>query len=316
MSRVNGCTIVTRRELARARVLAATFRRAHPDASFTVLLAARAGGPRPPEIPGARVLPLGDVAPEAGELLAAVNPPAVAPLALLPELVTFLGRESLEPLVYLACGQRVLAPMTLLATALGDRPLLLVARTNGEPPVGLFDADPSAASFSSALLALQPGPDLSALLSHWPMAFADHDDGGRQAAGAWLERLPSLAEVAVLRDPGYGADARSLAHRELDTDAGGTLRVGGRPLVTLDLSEVQTDEPRAAFDGSDRIDLSSAPGLAALVDEHAAELREQGLDRDARLPEWEFERLPNGVRMTRTIRELLAAARRAGAVGD
>jgi glycosyltransferase involved in cell wall biosynthesis len=317
MTIVDACTIVSRRELARARVLAATLHEHQPDATLTVLLLdgepASAG-----EIEHARLLGFEEVVGERAGLIAAANPPGALALAVLPRLAQHLLDGGADSLIYLGAGQRVLGPLEELTELLNHHQIVLVARSiadaSGTVDAGpAFAADRSRGAFSRELLALRDGPAMEALLAAWPRYFASGDDDGATAVSAWLDGVPAIAEdVAVLRDPGYGLDPLTLGRRSVagDHDA---LQVEGQPARVLDLGELDPADPTACFAGSDRIRLSSAPALAGLVDQHAQALSAAGREQDADYPP-AFARLQDGTRLTPVLRALLVEASGTGAV--
>jgi glycosyltransferase involved in cell wall biosynthesis len=304
MAAVNACTIVSRRELSRARVLASTLHDHHPDATFTVLLLdadPRSVG----EVKGARLLALDELAGEASGLLVAANPPGAVAIAVLPQLVLTLLRSGAESVIYLGCGQRVLGPLDGLSARLADHQITLVARPAPDSSVAAFREDRTSGAFSRELLGMRAGQATTDLLSIWPRYFAEDADGGAGAVRAWLDAVPALAEdVGVVRDPAYGADARTLARLPIDPEGDG-LTVGQQPVLTFDFSEMDRNDPLSICDGEDRVRISSVPALADLCARHAAELLATGYDEDATYPVSGLAELEGGVRLTPTMRRLL-----------
>jgi glycosyltransferase involved in cell wall biosynthesis len=319
MTIVDACTIVSRRELARARVLAATLHEHQADARLTVLLLdvdPRSVG----EIEHAHLLGLEEVVGETRGLMAAANPPGALPIAVLPYLARTLLDGGARSLVYLGAGQRVLGALEELGELLTGHQIVLVARSTADPAGSAADrvafaAERSHGAFSRELLALRGGPATMALLAAWPRYFAAGDDDGAAAVSAWLDGVPAIAEdVVVLRGPGYGLDPLTLAQRPPAVDPD-VLRVAGRPARILDLGELDPADPPACFEGPGRIRLSSAPALAGLVSRHAEELLAAGYQQDAKHP-LAFGRLDDGTRLTPTMRTLLAEAIREGVVSS
>ncbi len=307
---------MSRRELARARVLAETLREHHPDARLTVLLLDGDRG-AVGEIEHARLLELGDVLGEheAG-LLAAANPPGALALALLPHLARRLLGSDVESLLYLGHGQRVLGPLDELQALLSAHQVVLVARCAPDPAAvaGSFTGEGARGAFSRELIGLRKGRSTDGLLAVWPHWFADIEDDGDEAVRAWLEQIPAICEdVGVLRDAGYGLDPWTLARRSVAEGAGGGLRVDGHPGLVLDLRGLDPRGPAGLFEGGNRVQLSSAPVLAGLVERHAQELLAAGFEQDRERAE-PFARLRDGLRPTPTIRAELVRAIARGAV--
>ena len=94
---VNACTIVSRRELARARVLVSTFQEHHPDISLTVLVLDGVNGAQ--AIPGARMLALDELLGSEGALTIAGNPPEAASVAVLPHPPRRLLEDQQQPVL-------------------------------------------------------------------------------------------------------------------------------------------------------------------------------------------------------------------------
>ncbi len=311
---MDACTIVTRRDLARARVLAADLHAHEPSAELTVLLLdPDAQGVE--EIERARIVGLLDLIGEQGGLLAAANPPGALAIAVLPHLIRAMFAAGAESVVYLGAGQRLLGPLDELETALDEHQIVLVARAAlpyaaGEAPAAV--ADGSGGAYSHGLLAVRAGPSATALLSAWPSHFANDDHDRAGDVRGWLEGIPAIVEeVGVLRHPGYGLDPWTLASRSLAEDDDGRLQVNGHPARTLDLSAVGPSDPSASFGGADRISLSANAGVARAVHRYCEELVAAGYGDDARRPP-AFTALADGLRLTPTIRTLVAEAIRDG----
>jgi glycosyltransferase involved in cell wall biosynthesis len=312
---VDACTIVSRRQLARARVMARTLHEHQPDATLTVLLLdadPRSAG----ELENARLMRLEELMGEQSGLVAAGTPPGALALAVLPSLVGMLLEKHAESVLYVGPGQRVLGPLDELEEMLARRQIVLVSRPGGVDASALmvaFAGEGTRGVFSREVLGFGAGAESAALLAAWPRCFADLGDDGADAVRAWLERIPAFAEdVGVLRDPGYGLDAWTLARRSIDGD-GETLTVDGQPARMLDLGALDPRDPPALFTGEDRVRLSSAPALASIVERHAEELLAAGAERDAQLPA-PFAELQDGLRLTTTIRAELLQAIAQGAV--
>jgi glycosyltransferase involved in cell wall biosynthesis len=305
MTAVNVCTIVSRRELARARVLAATLHEHEPEATFTVLLLD--GDPREVgEIENARASSLDEVVTEGGGLMAAANPPGALAAAVLPRLLRALLDEGEGPIIYAAAGQRILGPMKELWEVLAVRSLVLVARAQVPPAggPGAFAADRDGGAFSERLLGMSDRADTDRLLKAWPRWFADEGDDGASAVRDWFDQLPAIGEdVGVLRDAGYGLDPSMLKVRSLGS-VQDTLLADGRPARTFDFGGQQPARATAFCERENGVRLSSAPALTDLCARHAAELLAAGFTQDARREEG-YRTLSDGARLTPSIRRLL-----------
>ncbi len=316
---MNACTIVSRRQLAWARVLVSTYREHHPDpdVKFTVLLLDGVSGAD--VVPGAHVRQLDELLGPAGGLAVAGNPVGALDAALLPQLLRALLQEDSAPLAYLAPGLRVLGPLVELERLLEQHALVLVARAAAERSleVTAFAGQRGGGALSRHLLAVKDGEGVARVLESWPRWFRDDE----HAVEAWFDGLPAIADGAVvLREPGYGLDPWTLAAWQ----AGGSgqvsgadpkhsagradvLEVAGRPARVFDFGAMDPLEPRRLCDSKDTVELSSTPALAGLCELQARELLDAGYLEDTKRTE-RLGALGDGVRMTDTLRRLLMEA--------
>ncbi len=306
---MNACTIASRRQLAHARVLVANFREHHPNPElrFTVLLLDGAAGAV--EIPGAKVRQLEGLLGERAGLTVASNPAAALDAAVLPHLLRRLLEEDGGPVAYLAPGLRVLGPLQELQRMLEHSELVLVARASpahtGE--AAAFAGRSGGGALSRRLLGVRAGTSVAGVFDAWPRWFQN----GGPAVQAWFDGLPAIAaDVAVLREPGYGLDPWTLASWS-PNGSREALEVTGRPARVFDFSELNPLAPERLCDAADAVDLSSAPALAALCEREAAELLQAGWEQDVARAE-RLGVLGDGTRMTPTLRRLLVEGVREG----
>ena len=286
---VDACTIVTRREFARARVLVSSFQTHHPDAAFVVLVLDGLEGADVVE--GARVITLEQLVGSASGMLVAGNPFEALDAAVLPRLLRSLFDERSGALVYLASGLRVLGPLDELEGMLDRHELALVSRAVGgrEELEPAFGTHAGGGAISHRILASTGGPDAERVLAAWPSYFVD----GVDAVYRWFDGIPAIAEeVGVLRDAGYGLDPWTLSASRADEGAG-ALRVEGRPARIFDFSSLDPLAPdRPTRDRKDAR-LHSIPAFAELRARHAEELLAAGYAQDATRP-WRYASLGDG----------------------
>ncbi len=297
---MDACTIVTRRELARARVLAATFLAHHPDSSFVVLVLDGAEGVD--RIEGARVVTLEEVAGPAGGLLAAGNPPEALGVAVLPLLVRSLMNEAERPLVYLAPGLRILGPLDELENLLEHHELVLVSRAVGEGDEGklAFGVRVDGGALSHRVLGSSGGARAERVLGAWPSYFVD----GEKAVYDWFDGIPAIGEdVAVVRDAGYGLDPGTLSATRAEDGTDG-LCVAGRPARMFDFTTLDPQAPDRPNHARRDARLHSIAAFADLRHRHAEELLAAGYVEDSMSAE-EFATLGDGVHLMPVMRKLL-----------
>lgn len=301
MASVDACTIVSRRQLARARVLVASFHEHHPEALFTVFLLD--GEPGIEEVGAARVEHVASVLGAESTLTILGNPPAAAGLALLPDLVRSLLESGGGPLVYLDAGLRVLGPLVELRELGEQHELVLVARVAGgersnEMPA--FSAPRGGGAFSHRVLGLNAGEGTERTFASWPRWFAN--DG--PALHSWFGALAASAgDCAVLNTPGYGLDPSTLSLWQPGSSAD-RLEVRGEQARLFDFTDLDPQAPERYLDHERTIAASGVPALAKLCRLHARELLEAGYAADAARSE-SLDRLPDGMRLTPVSRRLL-----------
>jgi glycosyltransferase involved in cell wall biosynthesis len=291
--------------------MARTLHQHHPEAALTVLLL-DADPDSVDAISGARMLGLDSVVgAEHGQLVGANAPGALA-IAVLPYLVRAVFTSGATSVLYIGSGQRILGPVAELCSLLGDCQLVQVARTRPQSPqMGSFAAEPTQGAFSRELLGFRAGASSDALLAVWPGYFAIQDDEGSSAVHHWLSGIAARVDgVAVLHDPGYGLDPWTLATWTSAggvTDVDGALCVGGRPARVLDFSDLDPEDAPAWFGGDGRVRLGELPALGVLIERQVEDLLAADWVGDVARPVTNA-RFDDGLRLTDTIRMLLASA--------
>ncbi len=314
MGRVDACTIVARRELARARVLAASLRAHHPQSAFTVLVLDGVEGADAVE--GATVLTAERLLGPRLGTLAGGNTLEGLQAAVLPHLIGHLlqgqGAKT-GPVLYLAAGLRVLGPLQELERLLDRHELVLVSRAIGEPedPAQAFGEREGGGAISHRVLASTGGSRADRVLAAWPSYFVD----GAKAVYDWFDGIPAIGEdVAVLRDSGYGLDPWTLSAARVDNGAD-ALRVAGRPARIFDFSSLDPLAPERPNHARRDARLHSIPALAELRRRHAEELLAAGYAQDSKRP-WRFATLDDGAPMTAVMRKLLLEGVEEGRLTD
>jgi glycosyltransferase involved in cell wall biosynthesis len=308
MASVNACTIVSRRQLARARVLAASFHEHHPEASFTVFMLD--GEPGIQEVGTARVARVESLLGAESALTTFGNPPAAAGLAALPGLMRWLLEQVGGPLVYLDAGLRVLGPLVEMQELSKQHELVLVARVAGDQPSNetiAFAGPGGGGAFSHRVLAVNAGEETERTLASWPRWFAN--DG--PALYSWFDALAATAgDLAILNAPGYGLDPSTLSLWQPDSSAD-RLEVRGHRARLFDFTDLDPQEPERYLDHERSISASDVPALAELSRLHAHELLEAGYAADVARPE-RLDRLQDGTHLTPVSRKLLVELVRQG----
>ncbi len=207
------CTVIRRKQLPAARVLALSLRRRHPGASLHVLLADQARrGPEPwtwvgPEELGVAGLPA----------LRSRSSPREFAAALKPSYFSWLIHErSITRLVYLSPDTLVLAPLSALARKLERASVLLVPHRLAPSPGDARSPDEMTfidrGAYNLGFLALRRDARSRRFLSWWAERLSRHcaDDpsNGLYLDQRWCDLAPGLFEgVEILRDERFGAAA-------------------------------------------------------------------------------------------------------------
>jgi glycosyltransferase involved in cell wall biosynthesis len=309
MAAVNACTIVSRRELARARILVSTFREHHPDLQFTVLMLDGVAGTD--AVAGAQTMHVEELLGADGGLTIIGNPPGAIAVAVLPLLLKLLlDRGDGGPVVYLDPGLRVLGPLIELESMVEQHELVPVSRLGPgrqAQEATAFSGSNGGGGLSPRVLGVRAGKSTERMLEAWPRWFVD--DG--PAIHSWFDGLPAIAEdVSVLRTPGYGLDPWTLSSWEPSADPD-LLEVAGQPARLFDFGDLDPLEPGRLCDSDYAPDLSAVPALAKLGELHAQELLDAGYLADTARPE-RLGQLDDGFRSTPVMRKLLIEGVRRG----
>jgi glycosyltransferase involved in cell wall biosynthesis/SAM-dependent methyltransferase len=328
---VEACTIVARRELARARVLVGTYRAHNPESVFSVLVLDGIEGADMVE--GATVLTPARLPDLPIGMLAAANPPDALAIAALPHLLSHLLGETAGPVLYLAADLRILGTLRELESLAAQHELVVVSRAlpSQERPTAAFGEREGGGAISHRMLAASHGSRSERLLDGWPSYFSDDE----RAVYDWFDGIPAIGEdVGMLRDPGYCLDPWTLSAARVDAEGepegrvddegeqggegeqrgegeqggeeadGEHLRVEGRPARILDFRSLDPSAPERTDRARRDARLNSIAALARLRRTHAEELLAAGYEQDTRRP-WRFAALGDGTHMTETLRKLL-----------
>src|SRR4051812_9047870 len=282
---MNACTIVSRRQLPFARVLARSFEQHHPGARFVTVVVDAAGLDghdsllgdltivRPEDLPidVGQFLDMAFIYHEA-ELIRALKPYALR------HLVETLG----APAMFLAPEVAVYAPLdAALAPSRPDAVVLVPHATtpypdDGRSP-GVYDLLGRGA-FDGGLLAV--GPEAGAFLDYWSgHLYLDCVFEPQNLAWVdqrWLDPVPVTFPTDIVHDPGVQVADWNLHERRLQPDR----RVNGEPLRSFHFRGYDPSQPHlldATIGSRPRHLLSENDELAALCDDYRARLQASGL---------------------------------------
>lgn len=294
--------VTTSRTAALARLTARSTPAPGPD----LLVLDLDGSYRP--VGGERVLMPADVAIGTAELhgwAVRYADDAVRSLAAQRLVTDRAARGDGDVVVLVEPGVLLLATPDDLVAAAAEHGLALVARSAVPPDDGRHPTVAEvlrAGGFAPGLLALRP--DRPDVLTVWAAA-AETTDG---CGTGWLVGALATVPHTVLRDPATLVSAWSLAPEHVVRSVGGQLRLDERPVVALDLTELDPTRPwllGGSPAGDPRARLSDHPALAAVV----AEVAEQvAADRvPAAVPRDDLDRTSMGAPVDPALRSLYRA---------
>ena len=320
------CSIATRNYLSRLRVMATSFLDHHPGAGVAVLLVDDVHGDVDAADEPFDVVRPADLDLEAEEFHRMATYYDVLELctSLKPWLFRhLLRRDPASPVIYLDPDIRIYAPLTEIGLLARRHGIVLTPHvTTPMPRDGkLIDEDAILGSgiYNLGFIALTD--DAQPFLDFW-MERLRRDcridkRSQRFVDQRWVDLVPGLFDCHILRDPSYNVAYWNLDQRRLGggpgryTVEGGPLHFfhfsGFDPEVPDQLSRWQCDRPRVL--------LSERPDVAGICAEYAAALRASRRPQDGD-PTYAFAELPNGVTLSRELRQLywerVDAADRAG----
>jgi hypothetical protein len=318
---VDLCTIVARNYLPYARVLADSFLDHHPGATCHVLVLD--GAPPPGAPANVRYWTPGTVGiPDLPELAAGYEITELA-TAVKPGFLARLLAEA-QDLVYLDPDIRIYAPLTTVAEQLERAPIVLNPHLSQPLPDDGGRPDDQdillAGAYNLGFLAVRRGAETDRLLAWWSRHLKDacriDIPAGLFVDQRWIDLVPGLFDVAILRDPGCNVAYWNLPHRVLRRDPGRVL-VDGEPLRFFHFSGFDRTRPDRLSRHQTRDLVTRDPVLAELLRAYAAEVGAvaAAIPEQAAAP-YGFARLPNGMALTYVVRAGYRRWRREGARED
>ncbi len=319
---LHACTIVAKNYLAAARVLAESFLAIHEGATFTTLvLDDRAGTIDSAQEPF-RVFGLENIGLSQEEIteMTAIYTVMELATAVKPWLLETLLNEA-EAVLYLDPDIKVYSPLDELFIAAKEGKIVLTPHAVKPMPRDNKTTDETAV-LSSGIYNLgfiglgkdkknadKEKPCIKDFLAFWEerlkkecyvdianMRFVDQ---------RWIDFVPGIYDVAIIKNPVYNVAYWNLDHREIGYEDG-RYTVNGMPLAFFHfsgynphlphlLSKHQGEKPRILF--------SEHPQLKKLCDEYGQDLMAQGFDKTTKEP-YLYDRLGNGIKLDQFSRRL------------
>ena len=315
--RVAACTIIARNYLPAARVLAKSFLRHHPDATFAALVVDDVNRDVDPAVEPFGVLRLDDIGIEHDEALrmAAIYDVMELCTAVKPWLLDVLLAAGADVAIYLDPDIKVYAPLEEAVSAAIESGIVLTPHvTKPLPRDGLNKSETQvllSGIYNLGFIALSG--NVSEFLSFWKERLRREciaePEQMRFVDQRWVDFVPGIWPAHIVRDPSYNVAYWNLDHRTV-TIKDGRYFVDGFPLHFFHFSGYSPDAPYLLSKHQEprpRILLSDFPDVARLCDEYDADLLANGYGQDGST-EYAFGQLANGLKLDRFMRRLYREA--------
>ena len=318
---LHACTIVAKNYLAAARVLAESFLSIHQGATFTTLVLDDRAGTIDSSREPFRVFGLEDIGLTPDEIMEMTSIYTVMELAtaVKPWLLETLLAEA-EAVLYLDPDIKVYSPLDELFIAAKEGKIVLTPHAVKPMPRDSKTTDETAVLASGiynlgfiglgkAEHAEKGKPGIKDFLTFWKerlrqecyvdianMRFVDQ---------RWIDFVPGIYDVAIIKNPVYNVAYWNLDHREVGYK-NDSYTVNGKPLGFFHFSGYNPHIPHllSKHQGErPRILLSEHPHLKLVCDEYGNDLIEQGFDKTVKEP-YLYDRLGNGIKLDQFSRRL------------
>lgn len=309
---MKACTIVARNYLAHARVLAESFLEHHPEAGFSVLVIDAPSSEFSGE-PFEVLYPteVGIDEQEYGRMAMIYDVLELA-TAVKPWLLRHLLAED-EVVLYFDPDIQVFAPLDEIETQARAHGIVLTPHTTEAVPMESNELAENtiliAGIYNLGFIGIGRGEETERFLDWWSERLAREclvdPAQGRFVDQRWVDFVPGLFDVHILRDPSYNVAWWNLANRDLASTATG-YEVNGKMLRFFHFSGYSPDDPHVLSKHagpSPPVLLSENAALARICGQYAARLVAAGY-RETSLQPYGFGRLPNGVPLDRRMRHL------------
>ena len=309
---MNICTVIAKNYVAYARVLADSFRAAHPEGVCSVLVVDDLDGTIDDSQEPFEVLRLDEIGLPDAERMAASYDVLEFSTAVKPWLLAhLLDRPGVDAVTYLDPDIRVYSSLEEIEQRARRHGVVLTPHFTA--PLPRDGRKPSeediliAGTYNLGFIAVAEGETTTALLDWWSERLESHcvvdPAAGRFVDQRWIDLAPGLWEgIDVLRDPGYNIAYWNLPSRCLEEGADG-YRVDGRPLRFFHFSGFDPRYPARLSKHQDRVEVGADPVLTKICSEYARELLDHGFE-EARRWAYGWKTMANGLELSRPLRGL------------
>jgi hypothetical protein len=314
MGPIAAATIVARRHIPLARVLAQSFASWHPDIPFFVLISdGRSLDQCSSDVFTALCLEDMEMVDRRSMSFAYECQPLT--YALTPFLLQHLLEDGFQSVVFLKQESLVTNRLTSVLRALESASVVVTPHLVS--PLDL-DSDGAArevnillsGSYNAGCVGVSNSPQAHSFIDWWKDRTTDeciHDVAhGNHFEQRWLDLAPGyFDELKILRDPTVNVGHWNMTERAIEL-VGETLTVDGQPCELIRFSGFDPEQPRRASVYSDRIDLEAAGFLAHLFSDYANKCLDAGW-REALNIDYAHSEFQNGVPIPSIVREIFRA---------
>ncbi len=304
-------TVVAANHLARARVLAASLRRWHPDLSLVLLLMDEPAGRFDPAGEPFEVLRLADL-PRTDDLLALAfrYGRRGASAAAKPRLVGHLLERGHPGVLFLDPDTVVTGDLTPVLDAVRGSALVLtphlVSPARGDGARARELAIARSGILNAGVVGVHAGPVAEAFLEWWSERLLTHcvsdPAEGMHMDQRWLDLAPVLfGDVRLLRDPGVNVAYWNITERPVRIE-GAQITVGGSPCRIVHASGYDAASPEILSQYAPAMRTAESGAAGLLADRYQRALLACG-DAVARHWSWAFDRWADGVLIPPVARE-------------
>jgi hypothetical protein len=314
MAGVAAGTIVAKNFLSFARVLAASFRRHHPDIPLFVLLADEVDGYFEPGQEEFRLLTLPDLAiPKLSSFVFRYSRQQTV-VGAKPYLLSHLLDRGFAAVLFLDADMLILNDLSDLIEQVRRHAVTLVPHLL-RPPVGEKRLARElnillSGTYNGGFAGFSNTPQSRRFLSWWQERLYDHCDHSVAQAmhydQRWLDFAPSFVEdFAVVRDPGCNVAYWNLADRTVEI-AGDTILAGGRPCRWFHFSGFEPDRQDAVTRYAPGLKMSEIGPAAELFRRYVALLNRAAYQESKAWP-FGYSHFDNGTPIPDVARRLYRA---------
>lgn len=306
------CTITAKNHLPRARVLANSFLRHHPDVPFFVLLVDSIDNCFDPAEEKFKILQIDDLLVPEPDRLCFQYTLFELSCALKPYLFHHLfSRFGFRKLIYFDSDILVLREHSPVFKLLDNHSIILTPHLSS--PLDEDGYGPSelnilqAGTYNGGFIAMALTRTTEKFLSWWKTRLRNQClldvERGLHHDQKWLDLVPgSFDGVYILRDPGFNIAYWNLPTRHLEIKHG-DVNVNGQPAYFFHFSGFNPDNPLTISSYSDRFDIHNVGPAAHLYEKYVELVTGQGHD-EAKKWNYGYGSFDNGLKIPDAARRL------------